>query len=91
MKTYLALKWLVPVIFILALTAALAGLWPGEGTPYPVTNSRGEVVTIIAVSLMGMNMARVGVPVSGVELALFPAITLANLVMVGLLLKNIQD
>ncbi len=45
----------------------------------------------IAVSLMGLNMARVGVPVSAVELVVFPAIALANLVMVALLLKNIKD
>jgi hypothetical protein len=45
----------------------------------------------IAVSLMGLNMARVGLPVSVVELVIFPAIALANLVMVGLLLKNIRD
>ncbi len=45
----------------------------------------------IAVSLMSLNMARVGVPVSTVELIVFPIIALANLVMVGLLLKNIKD
>lgn len=45
----------------------------------------------IAVSLMGLNMARVGVPVSAVELVVFPTIALANLVMVALLLKNIKD
>ncbi len=45
----------------------------------------------IAVSLMGLNMARVGVPVSMVELTVFPALALANLVMVALLLKNIRD
>lgn len=45
----------------------------------------------IAVSLMGLNMARAGVPVSIVELAVFPCITLVNLVMVALLLKNIKD
>ncbi|MGD1994533.1 MAG: hypothetical protein PVI59_15165 [Anaerolineae bacterium] len=43
-----ALKWLVPLIFVLALVAALAGLWPGEGTPYTLTNFRGEEVTINA-------------------------------------------
>lgn len=43
-----ALKWLVPTIFVLALIAALAGLWPGEGTPYPLTSFRGEQVTINA-------------------------------------------
>ena len=45
----------------------------------------------VAVSLMGLNMARVGVPVSIVELVIFPAIALVNLVMVALLLKNIND
>lgn len=43
-----ALKWLVPTIFVLALIAALAGLWPGEGNPYPLTSFRGEQVTINA-------------------------------------------
>jgi hypothetical protein len=45
----------------------------------------------IAVSLMGINMARVGVPISLMELTVFPAIALANLVMVVLLLKNIRE
>ena len=43
-----ALKWLVPLIFILVLLATLAGLWPAEGTPYALTNFRGEQVTINA-------------------------------------------
>ena len=45
----------------------------------------------IAVTLMGHNMARVGVAVSAVELIVFPIIVLLNLVMVALLLKNIQE
>ena len=45
----------------------------------------------IAVSLMSLNMARVGVPISAVELVVFPAIAAANLVMVTLLIKNIKD
>lgn len=43
-----ALKWLILPIFILALIAAAAGLWPGEGAPYPLTTFRGEEVTINA-------------------------------------------
>ena len=43
-----ALKWLVPLIFILTLIAALFGVWPGQGTPYPLKNFRGEQVTINA-------------------------------------------
>ena len=43
-----ALKWLIPLIFVLALVAALAGVWPAEGTPYPLTTFRGEEVTINA-------------------------------------------
>lgn len=42
------MKWLVPLIFVLTLAATVAGLWPGEGTPYPLTNFRGEQVTINA-------------------------------------------
>lgn len=45
----------------------------------------------IAVSLMSLNMARVGAPVSAVELVVFPVIAIANLVMVALLIKNIKD
>lgn len=45
----------------------------------------------VAVSLMGLNMARVGVPVSAVELAVFPTLAISNLVMVVLLIKNIKD
>jgi len=43
-----ALKWLVPLIFVLALVAALAGVWPAAGDPYPLTTFRGEEVTINA-------------------------------------------
>jgi len=48
MKHSYALNWLVPAIFVLTLVAALAGLWPAEGTPYPLTTFRGEEVTINA-------------------------------------------
>ena len=48
MKPLAALNWLVPPIFVLALGAALAGLWPGDGQPYPLTSFRGEAVTINA-------------------------------------------
>jgi hypothetical protein len=48
MKHSYALNWLVPAIFVLTLVAAVAGLWPGEGTPYPLTTFRGEEVTINA-------------------------------------------
>jgi hypothetical protein len=44
-----------------------------------------------AVSLMALNMARLGVPVSAVELTVFPALALANLLMVTLLLRNIKN
>jgi hypothetical protein len=43
-----ALNWLVPLIFVLTLVAVLAGMWPSEGQPYPLTNFRGEEVTINA-------------------------------------------
>lgn len=51
MKTNSAIKWLVPLIFILTVVATLAGLWPGEGQHYSMTNFRGEEVTINAKGL----------------------------------------
>ena len=51
MKPLAVLKWLVPAIFVLALIAALAGLWPATGQPYPLTSFRGEEVTINASGL----------------------------------------
>lgn len=45
----------------------------------------------IAVALMGLNMARVGVPDSTPMMVIFSALALVNLVMVVLLLKNIED
>lgn len=46
MKHQTALKWLIPIIFLLALVAALGGIWPGEGESVEITNFRGEEVTI---------------------------------------------
>jgi len=43
------------------------------------------------VSLMTYNMVRVSVAVRVAEMVVFPAITLANLVMVRMLYKNIQN
>ena len=43
----------------------------------------------LAVSTMALNMARLGMPVSAVELGVFPAITLANLVVTALVLHAI--
>ncbi len=48
MKHQNTLKWLIPSIFILTLFATLLGLWPSQGTPYPLTTFRGEQVTINA-------------------------------------------
>lgn len=45
----------------------------------------------LAVTAMGLNMARVGVPVSVVELGVFPAMTLLNLVMAVMLLRSIGE
>lgn len=44
-----------------------------------------------AVSLMSLNMARLGLPISIVELIVFPAIAVANLVMVVSLIRNTVD
>jgi len=48
MKNQHALNWLIPLIGILTLIAVGAGLWPGDGQPYPLTNFRGEQVMINA-------------------------------------------
>jgi len=45
----------------------------------------------IAVSLMGLNMARVGVPVSAVQVGIFSAMALANVVMVFFLLRSVTE
>jgi len=41
-------KWMMPPIVVLALIAALAGLWPAPGAPFAATTLRGEAVTINA-------------------------------------------
>jgi hypothetical protein len=48
MKSTTALNWLIPLVFVLTLAATLAGLWPGEGQSYSLTNFRGEEITINA-------------------------------------------
>ncbi len=50
MKYQSSLRWMIPVIFVLALFAAAAGLfWPaGDGQPYEMTTFRGEAVKINA-------------------------------------------
>jgi hypothetical protein len=51
-----------------------------------------KMVTMgIAVSAMGINMALQGVPDSVIIVGIFIVLTLVNLVLAGLLLKNIQD
>lgn len=44
-----------------------------------------------AVSLMGLNMARVGVPISPLELVIFSGMALAGIITTILLLKNVVD
>ena len=41
--------------------------------------------------LMALNMARVGVPISPVEITVFPAIALVNLALVVVLLRNVKE
>lgn len=45
----------------------------------------------LAVSLMALNLARVGVPISIAELVVFPGISLINIVLVIALLKNVRE
>lgn len=44
-----------------------------------------------AVSLMGLNMARIGVPISPLELVIFSGMALAGIITTILLLKNVVD
>jgi hypothetical protein len=44
-----------------------------------------------AVSLMGLNMARAGVPISPVELVIFPGMALAGIGMSVVLLKHVRE
>jgi hypothetical protein len=44
-----------------------------------------------AVSLMGLNMARVGVPISSLELVIFSGMALAGIITTIILLKNVVD
>lgn len=46
MKYKSTLQWLVPIIFLLALAATVAGLLPAEGESFSITNFRGETVRI---------------------------------------------
>ncbi len=47
MKTVKPLEWLVPLIGLLSLFAAGAGLfWPADGEPYASTSHRGEAVVL---------------------------------------------
>ena len=48
MKYDSGLRWLISPIVVLTLVATLAGLWPGQGTSFPLTSFRGEEVTINA-------------------------------------------
>ncbi len=41
-----ALSVLIPIIFLLIVAATIPALWPSTGTPYSITNFRGETVTI---------------------------------------------
>ena len=43
-----AIKWMIPLIFVLTLFAALGGVWPTAGQPFPLTTFRGEEVMINA-------------------------------------------
>jgi len=51
-----------------------------------------KIITMgLAVSVMGINMARVGVDVSVIELIVFPALTLMNTIMAAVLLRSITQ
>jgi hypothetical protein len=73
MKQQSALYWLVPLIVILALVAASAGLiWQGGGAPFAFTTVRGETVQIY-----GQGLYHYDTPLIAVGYRMGDAITLA--------------
>mgnify|MGYP001266104283 CR=1 FL=1 len=80
------------LIVPLAILAALL-LWRRSAWGYLLASvAIMKFVTMgLAVSVMGLNMWRAGVPTSPVELGIFPTITVVNLVLAVLLLSNIDS
>lgn len=59
--------------------------------PWLVSVRLTEFLTLgVAVSLMGLNMARLGLPVGVGELVIFPGMALAGVVMTVILLKHVR-
>ena len=79
---------IVPVCFLAGVLLLRRSAW---GYLLASVGMLKFVTMGLAVSLMGINMARAGVAVSMVELGVFPTITLINLGMVVVLLKNIDS
>jgi hypothetical protein len=85
------LKWLIPLIFILALTASLCGLFlPGGEGPFAFTTLRGHEVEMFGRGLYQFDTLLVDVPISVVALVIFPAMSLAGVVMTFILLKYVR-
>lgn len=82
------LALIVPLAFLAAIL-----LWRRSAWGYLLASvAIMKFVTMgLAVSVMGLNMWRSGVPTSVVELGIFPTITLVNLVLAVLLLSNIRS
>lgn len=80
---------------IIVPACVLAGVLLLRGQPWGYLLASVEVMKFItmgvAVSLMGLNMARIGAPVSAVELGVFPIITLLNLIMAIALIRSVQS
>jgi len=79
---------------VIVPACVLAGILLLRGQPWGYLLASVGVMKFItmgvAVSLMGLNMARVGAPISVVELGIFPIITLLNLIMAIALLRSVQ-
>jgi hypothetical protein len=83
----LDLGLIVPLAFVGGVLLLRRSAWGYLLAPVMIM----KMITMgLAVSVMGINMARVGVAVSAVELIVFPGLTVINLVLAGILFKSID-
>jgi hypothetical protein len=80
---------------IVVPAALLSGVWLWRGRPWGLLLAAVVLVKgftlAIAVSAMALNMLLSGVPISPVELIVFPTLTVVGVVCTAVLLRNVQE